>query len=90
MTTRPSDLAQRVLDGRPDALEALAQLVQLSATGGAGFIDPTELVDGILAARVSARANGQYGLADELRDALLKSGIDVQDTPDGSTWSLRP
>jgi hypothetical protein len=86
----PNDLAQRILDGGPDALEALAQLVQLSATGGSGFIDPTDLVDGVLAARVSARAKGQYDLADELRDALLKSGIDVQDTPDGSTWSLRP
>ncbi|MGC1419530.1 MAG: hypothetical protein WA786_05350 [Acidimicrobiales bacterium] len=89
-STRPDDLAQRVLDGGPGAIEALAQLVQLSATGGVGYIDPTDLVDGILAARVSARANGQYELADELRDALLKSGIDVQDTPDGTTWSLRP
>jgi cysteinyl-tRNA synthetase len=47
------------------------------------------LVEGVLAARVNARANGQYDLADELRDSLLKSGIDVQDTPDGTTWSLR-
>jgi cysteinyl-tRNA synthetase len=84
----PRDLAQRVLDGGPDAVEALAQLVQLSATGGEGFIDPTPLVDGMLAARVNARASGQYELADELRDSLVKAGIDVQDTPDGTTWSL--
>jgi len=85
----PSDLAQTVLDGGSGAVEALAQLVQLSATGGAGFIDPTSLVEGVLAARVNARANGQYGLADELRDALVQAGIDVQDTPQGTSWSLR-
>jgi hypothetical protein len=89
VTAGPSDLAQRVLEGGPKAIEALAQLVQLSSTGGEGYIDPTSLVDGVLAARVNARAKGQYDLADELRDSLLKSGIDVQDTPDGTTWSLR-
>jgi hypothetical protein len=88
-TDGPQELAQKVLDGGPDAVEALAQLVQLSATGGAGFIDPTPLVEGVLAARVTARANGQYELADDLRDALTKADIDVQDTPDGTTWVLK-
>jgi hypothetical protein len=86
---QPHDLAQRAHRGGPDALEALAQLVQLSATGGAGFIDPTPLVDGVLAVRLSARAAGQYELADELRDALVKAGIDVRDGPEGASWSLR-
>jgi hypothetical protein len=85
----PQVLAQIALDGGPDAVEALAQLVQLSATGGAGFIDPTPLVEGVLAARVTARANGQYELADELRDSLVKANIDVQDTPSGTTWTLK-
>ena len=85
----PQDLAERVLAGGPDAVESLAQLVQLSATGGSGFIDPTPLVEGVLAARVTARANGQYELADELRDALVKANIDVQDTPEGTTWALK-
>ena len=75
--------------GGSDAIDAIARLVRLAASGGSGFIDPTSLVEGVLAARVNARANGQYDLADELRDSLLKSGIDVQDTPDGTTWSLR-
>jgi hypothetical protein len=88
-STGPQDLAQKVLDGGPDAVEALAQLVQLSATGGTGFIDPTPLVEGVLAARVSARASGQYELADQLRDALVRANIDVQDTPNGTTWSLK-
>jgi hypothetical protein len=86
---QPADLAQKVLDGGEGAVEALAQLVQLGVTGGEGFIDPGPLVEGVLAARVNARANGQYELADELRDALVKAGIDVQDTPTGTTWLLR-
>jgi cyanophycinase-like exopeptidase len=87
--SQPADLAQVVLDGGEGAVAALAQLVQLGATGGEGFIDPAPLVEGVLAARVNARASGQYELADELRDALVKAGIDVQDTPQGTTWSLR-
>ncbi len=87
--SQPSDLAQTVLDGGAGAVEALAQLVQLSATGGEGFIDPTPLVEGILAARVSARSASHYELADQLRDVLIKAGVDVQDTPQGTTWSLR-
>jgi hypothetical protein len=88
-TDQPRDLAQRALDGGPGAVEALAQLVLLSATGGEGFIDPTSLVEGVLAARDNARAAGHYQLADELRDALVQAGIDVQDSPEGVTWSRR-
>jgi cysteinyl-tRNA synthetase len=70
-------------------LEALAELVRMSATGTEGFIDPRPLVEGVLAARVSARASGQYALADQLRDALLDAGIEVKDGPEGSTWNLK-
>ena len=89
VTAAPNDLAQSVLEGGPEAIEALAQLVQPGATGGEGYIDPNSLVEGFLAARANAHANGQSDLADEPRDSLLKSGIDVQGTPDGTTWSLR-
>jgi hypothetical protein len=84
----PAALGELAAKGGTSGLEALAKLVQLATTGGKGFIDPTPLVEGILGARVNARANAQYDLADELRDALLKAGIDVQDTPEGTTWSL--
>jgi len=86
---RPVELGEVAAKGGEYGLEALAQLVQLATTGGEGFIDPTALVEGILSARVSARATAQYDLADELRDTLLKSGIDVQDGPDGTTWTLK-
>jgi len=74
--------------GGPQGLEALAQLVQLADSGGLGFIDPTTLVNGILASRENARSTGKYELADELRAVLSKAGIDVEDGPDGSTWTI--
>ncbi|MHB8379787.1 MAG: CysS/YqeB C-terminal domain-containing protein [Acidimicrobiales bacterium] len=88
-TKGPFALGELAATGGEEGIEALARLVQLATTGGPGFIDPTPLVEGILRARESARAHAQYELADELRDALLKAGIDVHDGPDGTAWTLR-
>jgi hypothetical protein len=85
----PVELAEIATLGGDAGLEALARLVQMATTGGEGFIDPTPLVKGILGAREEARAQGQYKLADELRDVITSAGIDVQDTPSGSAWSTR-
>lgn len=85
----PAELAAVALEGGEAGLEALAKLVQLASTGGEGFIDPSRLVEGVLRARVTARAHQQYELADELRNALLSADIEVQDGPEGSTWNLR-
>jgi hypothetical protein len=83
----PTDLAHIAAAGGEDATSALAQLVQLAATGGDGFVDPAPLVEGILKARMSARANAQYALADELRDVLVTAGFEIRDEPGGSVWS---
>jgi hypothetical protein len=85
----PLVLAETAAAGGEAGIEALARLVQMASTGGEGFIDPTSLVDGILNARITARSQGQYELADELRDVIVKAGIDVQDTPSGTVWSIR-
>ena len=39
--------------------------------------------------RVKARSEKNFSLADEIRDIIVASGIDVMDTPDGSTWALK-
>ena len=88
LADEPTELGHLVAGGGAQALEALARLVRLAAKGGGGYVDPAPLVEGVLAARDSARSSGQYELADQLRHALVKAGIDVQDGPDGSTWSL--
>ena len=87
-TDEPSVLGAVAASGGSDAIDAIARLVRLAASGGSGFIDPAPLVKGVLAARANARSSGQYELADELRDALVAAGIDVQDGPDGSTWTV--
>jgi len=85
----PESLGEIVLTGGPDATVALARLVQMAATGGAGFIEAAPLVDGILAARAVARAAKLFDLSDQLRDLLTNNAIEVSDTADGVTWSLR-
>jgi hypothetical protein len=84
----PIGLAEIVATGGSQGIEALARLVRLASTGGEGFIDPKALVEGVLTARIAARTGGQYEIADQLRDALVKAGIEVMDGPDGTTWSL--
>jgi hypothetical protein len=85
----PLELAEIAETGGEGGREALALLVQLASTGGEGFIDPTSLVEAVLKSRASARAQGHFELADQLRDVIVNAGIDVQDTPEGSTWSIK-
>jgi len=85
----PAELGRVALDGGPESVKALAQLVQLAQSGGHGFIDPTSLIEGVLTARRSARESGLYELADQLRDLLIDARVEVNDTADGTSWSLR-
>jgi cysteinyl-tRNA synthetase len=75
--------------GGPDSIDAIARLTRLASSGGGDRIDPTDLVKGLLALRVSARDTKDFALADQIRDVLVASGIEVMDTPDGSTWSIK-
>jgi hypothetical protein len=79
-------LAQK---GDPESFAAIARLAKLAGTGGSDRIDPTELVDSLLELRVNARDSKDFALADRIRDVLVTSGIEVMDTPDGSTWSIK-
>ena len=40
--------------------------------------------------RTEARQNKDFARADQLRAELTSLGVDVADSPDGSTWSVRP
>ncbi|HQT99361.1 MAG TPA: hypothetical protein PLG60_02525 [Acidimicrobiales bacterium] len=75
----PQLLAELVLAGGPQGLEALAELVQRATTGGDGFIDPTNLINDILAIRERVRGEGNFQIADELRNALSAAGCNVRD-----------
>jgi hypothetical protein len=75
--------------GGPESIDAIARLAKMASTGGIDRIDPTELVEGLLVLRVGARDAKDFALSDRLRDVLVASGIEVMDTPGGSTWSIK-
>ena len=71
--------------------ELRAMVVRLGELARSGAADPAEalapVVEAVLAARQSARAAKDFATSDALRDALLAGGVEVKDTPEGSSWS---
>ena len=51
--------------------------------------DPEALLDLLMAARQTLRQTQQWQAADAMRQALSDMGVEVRDTPDGSTWERR-
>ncbi|WP_329176078.1 cysteine--tRNA ligase [Streptomyces sp. NBC_01477] len=52
-----------------------------------GVVD--SLVQLVLEQRQSARSRKDYGTADAIRDQLVQAGLEIEDTPTGSRWTLR-
>jgi hypothetical protein len=80
-------------DEQDRAREALRRiLVRLGDVARNGARDPREriapVVDRVLDLRKQMRTEGQYALADRLRDLLVDAGVEVRDSPDGSTWHI--
>ncbi len=70
-----------------------AAVVCLGEIAVRGTGDPADLVrpfvDALLEQRVRARAAHEWAAADAIRDRLLAAGIELHDSPDGTTWELR-
>ncbi|MEO0911873.1 MAG: class I tRNA ligase family protein, partial [Pseudomonadota bacterium] len=49
-----------------------------------------DLIETLLSARKDARAAKDFARADAIRDAFNAAGVDVMDSPQGTTWSLKP
>jgi hypothetical protein len=82
-------------DEQDRARETLRRyVVRLGDLARSGVADPRDLVgpvvDRILDLRVQMRSAGEYALADKLRDALVDAGVEIHDTPAGSTWDFAP
>jgi hypothetical protein len=69
-------------------------VVCLGERAETGTQDPREIVgpfvDALVAERLRARAARDWAAADTIRDRLLAAGIELHDTPDGTTWELHP
>ena len=86
--TTQSDAGER---GRGALRRMVARLGDLAVTGTR---DPKEMfagyIDALLFERAAARNSGRYADADRVRDVLVAHGIEVHDSPEGTTWSLAP
>lgn len=76
--------------GRASLRAMIGELGQLSEIGTR---DPAELigpyVEIALELRDSARGERRFAEADSVRDRLASLGVEIHDTPDGSTWEIR-
>jgi hypothetical protein len=67
-----------------------SMIVRLGAAATEGVRDAREVlgpvVDAALAARVVARSEKAFAVADAIRDQLAAAGIEVRDVPDGVEW----
>jgi cysteinyl-tRNA synthetase len=75
----------RALGGLLGLLSGDSESFLRSAHGGGGAIDET-LIASMIAEREEARGARQYRRADEIRDALLRQGIILEDGPKGTGW----
>lgn len=72
----------------PDDLAALLhQTAEALERAPAGNHEPGPLIEALIEARAGLRAAQQWDLADRLRQRLAGLGIELRDTPEGTTWS---
>jgi hypothetical protein len=68
------------------AIVCLGELAVQGAGDPADAVRP--FVDALLEQRVRAREARDWAAADAIRDRLLAAGIELHDTPEGTTWEL--
>ncbi|QMU96022.1 cysteine--tRNA ligase [Microbacterium esteraromaticum] len=84
------------LDGVAAALSAVESMTDVlgiagpaassAADGTASALDA--LVQTMITQRAQARADKDWAAADRIRDAISAAGITLEDTPDGTHWSI--
>jgi hypothetical protein len=85
-----TDQSDALAQARSALRSAIVCLGEMAVKGSA---DPTDtvrpFVDALLAERVRARDARDWSAADAIRDRLLAAGIELHDSPEGTTWEIR-
>jgi cyanophycinase-like exopeptidase len=67
-------------------------VVRLGQAAEQGLADPAErlrpAVEPLVGLRDELRANRSFAAADVIRDALAAGGVELRDTPDGTSWAV--
>lgn len=74
---------------RPLLRGLVARLGDAAEEGGRDRRRRDELVEDIAALRHRLRRDGAFPVADDLRRVLAGNGVDVRDSPHGSSWRHR-
>jgi hypothetical protein len=79
--------------GTEQARALLYSLIgRLGRAARSGLTDPKDrlrpAVEPLLQLRSTLRGQGDFAAADAIRSALAAAGLDIIDTPDGTTWQL--
>lgn len=80
---RVNGLLGIVRNDRPNAAELL-----IDTESNTNAVD-SHRIEQLLLDRAEAKRNRNFALADTIRAEIEAMGVEVQDTPDGSTWRLR-
>jgi cysteinyl-tRNA synthetase len=78
-----ADEARRVLRA---LVVRLGELAEQGAADPADAVAP--FVEALLAVRTGARENKDFATSDLVRDRLVAAGVEVHDSPEGTTWAL--
>jgi hypothetical protein len=69
-------------------------VVRLGRTAEQGLADPADqlrpAVGPLVALREDLRRERSFAAADVIRDALTAAGVELQDSPDGTSWAVSP
>lgn len=82
-----SDVADRARRLLRSLVVRLGELAEAGAGDPADVVRP--FVELLLDLRARARAGRDFAAADVIRDGLTSSGLEIRDTPQGVSWSLR-
>ncbi len=69
-------------------------VVRLGRSAEQGLADPADqlrpAVEPLVALREALRRERSFAAADVIRDALTAAGVELQDSPDGTSWAVSP